>query len=297
MSTLFNIIALFGIYGLYACGLTLVFGVLEVLNLAHAATFACSLLFAMYLATSQEWPLWASAVAAVAGGAMLGVLIDRIAFWPLRRRGTATIWGRHIGPLLSSLAVSTILVSVDQISFGLDPLHFPNDKVPEQSVTIGGASIQLVSLITAILFVVIVAALAVWMRRSRWGLEVRAVAERPSTAALFGVNSERRFVETMALAGMLAALAGLSYGLTFNIASPDTASQLDVIGFALVVLGGLGSIPGSLIGAAIIATIEILGTKWLPHGSETLVVFGVLFLLLIARPQGVLGRRAVAGAR
>lgn len=297
MSQLVDIIALTGIFGLYACGLTLVFGVLEVLNLAHAATFTFSVLLAMFLVTTANWSLWTASPVAIVGGAVLGLVIDRTAFWPLRRRGTSTAWGRHIGPLLSSLAIASILQGVDQVAFGLDPRHFPNSEVPQAAIAVGGASIQLVSLVSTVLFVVVVICLTAWMRRSRWGLEVRAVAERSTTAALFGVNGERRFMETMALSGALAALAGLAYGLTFNIASPDTAAQLDVKGFAIVVLGGLGSIPGSLIGAAMIATIEVLGSTHLPGGTEQLLVFGVLFVLLVVRPQGVLGRRAIAGAR
>lgn len=297
MSLFFDVIELFGIYGLYACGLTLVFGVLQVLNLAHAAVFTSSLLLAMYLTTQTKWPLWLSCFVAVAGGAVLGLLVDRLGFWPLRRRGSVTVWGRHIGPLLSSLAISTILLGVDQVWFGVNPLGFPNSQVPTQVMVIGGAPLPVVSLVTTLLFVVVIVTLTFLMQRSRWGLEVRAVAERSTTASLFGINGERRIMETMALSGALAALAGIAYGMTFNIATTSTASLLDVTGFALVVLGGLGSVPGSLVGAAVIATIGVLGTKWLPQGTSELLVYGVLFLLLVVRPQGLLGKRAVLGAR
>jgi len=292
-----DIVALAGIYGMYACGLTLVFGVLEVLNLAHAATFAFCTLLAMYLTTTQAWPLWQAALITVLAGAVVAIAIDRIAFWPLRRRGAVTAWGKHIGPLLSSLALATILLGVDQVAFGLDPRHFPDRVLPTATLHLGSGAIPLVSAVSTALFVVLVIALTAALRKTRWGLEVRAVAEQSTTAALFGVNGERRFIETMAVSGALAALAGLAYGLTFNIASPDTSSQLDVKGFALVVLGGLGSVPGSLVGATVIAAIEVSGAKWLPHGTEQLLVFGVLFLLLVVRPQGIFGTKIAAGAR
>lgn len=297
MSFFFEVVALAAIYGLYACGLTLVFGILEVLNLAHAATFTVAVLFSMYLSVEADLPLWLCGVGAVAGGALVGILVDRIAFWPLRLRGKATAWGRHIGPLLSSLAVASILEGGDRILFGLDPRHYPNRELPQLRLSVGSASVQAVSLAAAVAFTVIVVMLTLWLRNSRWGVELRAVAQSQETASLFGINSERRFVETMALSGALAGLAGLTWGLTFNIASPDTAAQLDVKGFALIVLGGMGSVPGSLIGAAVIAAIEVSGVRWLPHGSEHLLVFAVLFLVLVARPQGFLGRQAIAGAR
>jgi len=123
------------------------------------------------------------------------------------------------------------------------------------------------------------------------------VAERSETAALFGIDVERRFMETMALSGLMAGLAGVAWGLTFNIASPETGAQLDVKGFALIILGGMGSVLGSLIGAIVIAAIEVFGGLYLPHGLQTLIVFAMLIVLLLLRPQGLLGKPIQQGAR
>ena len=128
-------------------------------------------------------------------------------------------------------------------------------------------------------------------------MEVRAIAERSETAVLFGINAERRYAETMFLSGMMAGIAGIAWGLTFNIASPETGSQIDVKGFALIVLGGMGSVPGSLIGALIIAAIEVTCGLWFPNGLQTLVLFVGLLVVLLLRPQGIFGRRLVEGAR
>jgi len=169
--------------------------------------------------------------------------------------------------------------------------------LPADYLLIGGQRITDVSLVIIVVFLLIVVALSLVLSRTRWGAEIRAVAERGETAALFGIDTERRFMETMALAGMMAGMAGVAWGLTFNLASPEISSQVDVKGFALIILGGMGSVPGSLLGALVIAGVEVLGSQWLPNGAQELVVFAVLFALLVARPQGLLGRRLVAGAR
>jgi branched-chain amino acid transport system permease protein len=294
MVTIVDILSLAAIYGLFAAGLTLVFGVMEVLNLAHAATFAFAAIFAMFLVTEWDVAFWLACVAAVLGGAVVAIATDRVAFRPLRYRG-GTVWGRHIGPLLTSLGVATILAGLDRALFGIDPRHFPD--TPQGYLTIGDQRVTWVSIGVIVVFAVVVMLLAFLVARTRWGMEVRAVAERNETAALFGIDTERRFIQTMGLAGLLAGMAGIAWGLIFNIASPETASQLDVKGFALIILGGMGSVAGSLIGALVIATVEVLGGLWLPHGAQGLLVFGVLFALLVIRPQGLLGRPLAAGAR
>ena len=296
MEATLHILALAGIYGLFALGLTLIFGVMEVLNLAHATTFAFAAVFAMYLVGYAGFSMWTGCAIAIASAAVLAVLIDRIAFRPLRYRGR-TVWGRHVGPLLTSLGVSTILLGLERSLFGIDPRHFPNELVAIKPLMLGNIRINIVGMATFLVFVAVVAVLMFLLNRTRWGVEVRAVAERSETAALFGINVERRFMETMALAGLLAGLAGIAWGLTFNIASPETGAQLDVKGFALIILGGMGSVLGSLLGAIVIATIEVIGGLYLPNGLQTLIVFAMLIVLLILRPQGLLGKRVQQGAR
>jgi branched-chain amino acid transport system permease protein len=291
-----HILSLAGIYGLFACGLTLVFGVMEVLNLAHATVFAFAAVFAMFLVGDAGLPVWLSCLTAILASTFLAVVVDRLAFRPLRYRGR-TAWGRHFGPLLTSLGASTILLGLQRGWFGIDPRHFPPGIAEIQPWLVAGVRVNLVGITTFLVFVGVIAVLTLLLNRTRWGAEVRAVAERSETAALFGIDAERRFMETMALAGLMAGMAGVAWSFAFNIASPETGALLDVKGFALIILGGLGSVPGSLLGALAIASIEVLGGLWLPSGMQTLIVFAALIALLILRPQGLLGARIVEGAR
>jgi branched-chain amino acid transport system permease protein len=296
MEILLHVLSLAGIYGLFACGLTLIFGVMEILNLAHAFIFAFAAVFAMFLVQSGYTGLWVGCAIAIAATGVVSMLIDQVAFRPLRRGG-GTVWGRHIGPLLTSLGASTTLLGLERGWFGIDPRHFPNDLVKFPSFTVGETQVNTVGLAVFAVFIAVIVVLTLALERTRWGVEIRAVAERSDTAALFGINTERRFVETMGVAGLLAGIAGVAWGLSFNIASPETGAQVDVKGFALIILGGMGSIPGSLIGALVIAAIEVVGGYWLPNGLQTLIVFGALIVLLVVRPQGLLGEKVTGGAR
>jgi len=296
LTTALDILTLAGIYGLYACGLTLIFGVLEVLNLAHAPTFAFAAVAAMYLVTDRGLPLPAACIVAVLASGVIAVLVDRIAFRTLRYRGQ-TAWGKHIGPLMTSLAAATILQSLAQGWFGIDARNFPNKLLPAGSLAVGGVDVSFTSLLAVVVFIVAMVAMAGLLRYTRWGLEIRGVAERAETTALFGVDAERRIMEAMLLAGLLAGLAGIAWSLSFNIAGPATGEQLNIKGFALIVLGGMGSVPGAVIGALVIAATEVLGVLWLPSGMQELIVFAVFFLLLVFRPQGILGRPISRGAR
>jgi len=296
METALHILALAGIYGLFAVGLTLIFGVMEVLNLAHATTFAFAAVFSMFLVSHVGFSIGISCAVTIVASAFLSVLIDRIAFRPLRYRGR-TVWGRHVGPMLTSLGVSTILLGLQRSWFGIDPLHFPSKLVAFEPLMLGNVRINPIGTATFIVFVAFVAVLVFLLNRTRWGVEVRAVAERSETAVLFGINVERRFMETMALSGVMAGIAGIAWGLTFNIASPETGAQLDVKGFALIILGGMGSVLGSLLGAIVIATIEVICGLYLPNGLQTLLVFVMLILMLILRPQCFLEQRMQQGAR
>ncbi len=230
METLLHILALAGIYGLFACGLTLIFGVMEVLNLAHASVFAFAAVFAMFLVKDAGLNLWLACAVAITSSVFAAIVIDRLAFRPLRYRGR-TQWGKHVGPLLTSLGVSTIMLGLERSWFGIDPRYFPNELATFAPVEIGSIRINVVGLSTFLVFVATIAVLTWLLNRTRWGLEVRAVAERGDTAVLFGINAERRFIETMALAGLMAGMAGVAWALAFNIASPEIGSQTGSQGF------------------------------------------------------------------
>ncbi len=293
MADLLNILVLASIYGLYASGFTLVFGLFDILNIAHAAVFAFGAILAMFLVTSSM-PLWLAAPAAIFGATLAGVLIERVAFRPIRYRAR-TAWGHHTGPLVTSLGAATVLEGLETWWFGIDPRHFPEGTFTDFSFQIVGSRITLIDITSIGLLLLTFGGVWALIKYTRWGLEVRAVADAPQTAPLFGIDVERRIIQVFALASALGGIAGLIWGLAFNMASPATASQVDMRGFAIITLGGMGSVPGALIGALFLASAEVLSVLWLPSSWQSMIGYGTLFLMLLIRPQGILGKKADIG--
>jgi len=290
MADIINILVIASVYGLYASGFTLIFGVLDILNLAHASVFAFGAVFTMYVVHSTGLPLILSAGIGILGSTAVGVIIERIAFRPIRYRAK-TVWGRHVGPLMTSLGAATMLTGLQRVWFGIDPRHFPHGTIPNIVFKFLGYRISLVDIVSISLLFLTFGAIWAILKYTRWGMEIRAVAERPETVPLFGIDIERRIIEVFALASALGGFAGLIWGMKFNHASPETAAIVDIRGFAIIILGGLGSIPGAFLGALFIAAAEVLSVRWLPSGWQFVVAFTMFFLMLVIRPQGILGRK------
>jgi branched-chain amino acid transport system permease protein len=292
MHNLVDILVSGSIYAVYALGFTLVFGVFGILNLSHSAVFGFTAVLVIYLVNQLSMPLLWAGLLGVLGGGVIGLLIERVAFRPIRYR-SATAWSRHMGPMITSLGVASILVGVSNAWFGPDTRSLPQSVLADY-VTIAGVRITAVDALGFIVMVALFAGLSLALQRSRWGVEVRAVADQPGSAMFVGINSEARTMQVFTIAGLLGGVAGLLWTLHYTTASSATGSQLDLRGFAIIVLGGMGSIRGAVVGAFFVAAAEVLSVAWLPGGWQDIVVYVALFLMLVLRPQGILGRRLEA---
>jgi branched-chain amino acid transport system permease protein len=278
------------VYALFALGYTLIFGVLDILNLAHASIFMLGA-FTTLIMVLKGVPLpFAIAGGAIAGG-LFGVLLDRIAFWPLRRRQAGPL-----APLISSIAVGMIYVALANGYFGPDVRHFPFDVVRTPTITIGPATFTLMQLIIFVLSIALMIGLQALLRYTRLGAAIRAVAENPRAAQLVGIDLESVYAQTFFIASALGAVAGVLFALNFNAVSSLMGSTVELKGLAVIILGGMGSIPGSLIGGLLIGLSEDLTVGYLSSSYRDAIVFAILFLVLIVRPGGLLGRRSLRAA-
>jgi len=284
-----NILVLTAIYGIYASGFTLVFGLFDVLNLAHASVFATGALTTVFVTNALGAGILVGGLVGIVVSVLIAVAVERAAFRPLRYRDSSA-WGAHMGPMITSLGAASILSGVQAVVFGVDPLHFTAGQPLKGSFSVLGARIQYSDILSIVVLVLVFALLLWGINRTKWGTEIRGVALAARTMPLLGINVERRIIETFALAGALGGLAGVMWVLQFNDASVATSSQVDIRGFAIIVLGGMGSIPGALIGAAILAASEVLSVGWLPSGWQSLTVYIVLIAVLVLRPGGILGK-------
>jgi len=272
------------IYALFALGYTLVFGVLDILNLAHAAVFMLAAFGALSLVTAAHLPIVAALPIAVLGAGLLGLLLERVAFRPLRGRADSNISG-----LISSLAMAAIFEALAVEIWGPNVLRFPFGTVPEKQVQLLGAVISRLQL--TIIAVAIALFLVLWwlVQRTRLGREVRAVAESPRAARVLGVNVDRAIAAAFFISSALGGAAGVLFGLAFNSIGTDMGRSVELKGLAIIILGGMGSMTGAVVAGFALGLVEVFVVAQLGGSYRDAVSFAALFLILVLRPRGLLG--------
>jgi branched-chain amino acid transport system permease protein len=285
-----NGIFLGAVYALFAIGYTLVFGVLDILNLAHAAIFMAAAFAALWL-TASGWPLPGAALAAVVFAGLLGIGLDRVAFAPLRRRNAGTL-----APLISSIGAAIVIGGVFRGLFGPDERRFPEGSFAAAQFHIGPLTVGALDLIILGVALGLMLALSYVMRATPLGRDIRAVAEDRVAAALLGIDLERTIALTFFIASALGGAAGILIGLQYNSVSTDMGGRIELKGLAIIILGGMGSVTGAVVGAFVLALVETLTVASIGASYRDAVAFGVMFLLLVLRPSGLLGKRALRAA-
>ncbi len=292
LQQLINGLFIGSVYGLFAVGYTLVFGVLDILNLAHPAVFTLGGLVALWLVEGAHFSIWAAFPLAVLFAGLLGILLDRIAFAPLRHRADSYFSG-----LISSIAMAIIFESAALGIFGARTVRFPAGTVSMHIWRFSGVTVTSLQVEIVLVAVLLMVALTSFLHRTRIGKAIRAVAESERTARLLGINVNAVIAWTFFISSALGGAAGILFGLYFDSLSPDMGHSIELKGLAVIVLGGMGSIPGAILGGVAfglseVMTVAITGTSNLRDA----VAFTVLFLILLVRPSGLLGRGRVREA-
>ncbi|MEA5505741.1 branched-chain amino acid ABC transporter permease [Halotia wernerae UHCC 0503] len=307
LQQLLNGLSIGSVYAIFALGYTLVYSILGIINLAHGAIFTLGAYFTYALMggtfgfngllANATLPIQLPfAVALILGSTLaglVGIAMERIAFQPLRRQGSDPLL-----TVVSSLGVAVVIVNVIQYFVGAESYTFPantygnlppaiNFGSPEQPIPI--RSVQVVIFVVS---VVVVSILTYFITRTKYGKAIQAIAEDPTTASLLGINSDRFIVLTFFISSFLAGLAGTLVASSVSIAGPYFGIGFGLRGLAVIVLGGLGSIPGAVLGGLLIGLVEALVPSEY-SGYKDAVAFGILFIMLLVRPQGLLGRRFI----
>jgi branched-chain amino acid transport system permease protein len=291
------------IYGLVALGYTLVYGILQLINFAHGDVFALSGLVASTMIISVFDLKADTAVILVILG-LLGTLavtvpmfslinggIERVAYKPLRH-------SPRLAALITAVGVSFIVQNVSLAIYGVDFESVPNFIPKTKAFAIGDVVIQWDNMAVFLIVIPVLLVLTWFVRATRQGKAMRAVAQDREASAIMGIDVNRTISVTFILAGGLAAVAGLVYLLQFNIRY-DTGFELGLIAFTAAVLGGIGNLTGAVVGAMLIGMIQAWneGLDGTPGGDWTRsIVFGILIAVLVFRPQGILGERTPEGA-
>lgn len=307
LQPILNGLSIGSVYAIFALGYTLIFSILGIINFAHGAIFTLGAYFTYALMggkfgfngllANASLPIQLPfAIALILGSilaGLVGIAIEFIAFRPLRRRGADSLLS-----VVSSLGVALVIVNFIQYLVGAESYTFPGNTYGDlpASINFGTAEkpipIRSVQIVILAVSCVIVALLTYFINYTKFGKAMKAVAEDPLTASLLGINPDFFIVMTFFISSCLAGLAGSLVGSSVSIAGPYFGIAFGLKGLAVIVLGGLGSIPGAVLGGLIIGIVEAFVPAEFSAYKEA-VAFGILFIMLLVKPQGLLGRRFV----
>ena len=275
-----------GQYALIAVGYTMVYGILRLINFAHGDIFMVAGLIMVYLSASM--PLYVSIPAVVVLTVALGFAIERCAYKPLRQAPRMSV-------MISAIGVSYLLQNTATYVTGGQPMIYPSLPFLSDTITVAGTSIKWVVLLTPVLVVALVILLTLLINRTKVGMAMRAVAKDFETSQLMGIKINSVISITFIIGSALAAIGSMLYFTTYSSVVPTVGSMPGLKAFVAAVFGGIGSIPGAVIGAFLIGICENF-VKILPfEGATTFVdafTFALLIIILVFKPTGLFGEKA-----
>lgn len=286
---LVNGLTLGSAYAVIAIGYTLVFGVLNIVNMAHGGIFMIGAYIGLLLVTEAGMNIFPALAGAMIGGAVLGYALELLALRPLRKHKAT-----HLAPLISTIGVATFLESVALMVWGPQTRSFPsafgNELMDMGVFKISG--IQIISLGTAVVLMVL---LTIMLNRTKVGKAIRATSENAETAGLLGINTGRIITLTVMLASALGAAAGVLIGLSFNAIEPTMGTAMGLKGLAVLIMGGLGNVKGAMAGGFILGIAEVFSVAYGTSSYRDAVAFGLIILILFIRPEGLFAKAGKGG--
>ena len=276
---------------LAAIGLTLVYGTTGISNFAHGemVTFGAIAAYLLVIPTSLALPWWLGYPITVILSAVFGLVLDMILWRPLRRRRVGVVQ-----LMIVSIGLSLALRYIFQLFIGGGTLQLPGsaeNKIP----LFGAVQLSVIDLVSLVISIVVIVAFALWLTRSRIGKATRAISDNPSLAAASGIDVDAVVRVVWIVAGTLAGLAGILYAYYRPGIKWDMGAQILLLMFAAVVLGGLGTAYGALVGALIVGILVEVSSLWIPADLKYASALFILIVILLFRPQGILGRRERIG--
>ncbi len=288
MTFIFNLIngiSLGSVYAIIALGYTMVYGIAKMLNFAHGDVIMIGA-YVSYCATTYMGlnPLLSVVIAMVVCTA-LGILIEGLAYKPLRKAPALAV-------LITAIGVSYFLQNSALLIWGSAPKNF-SSIVKFDSVSLAGGKLIITSesIVTVIACIVIMVALTLFIKKSKMGKAMRAVSEDKGAAELMGINVNLTISVTFAIGSALAAVAGVLLCSAYPILIPTTGSMPGIKAFTAAVFGGIGSIPGAMLGGILLGIIEIFGRAYISSELADAIVFAVLIVVLLVKPTGLLGKK------
>lgn len=282
---LINGVSLGSVYAIIALGYTMVYGIAKMLNFAHGDIIMIGSYVVFVTVSSMGLPPVLGVLLAVAACTLLGVVIERVAYNPLRNASPLAV-------LITAIGVSYLLQNVALLIFGADTKSFTSVvKIPALKLAGGQLNITGETIATILSCIVIMVCLMAFINRTRAGQAMLAVSEDKGAATLMGINVNGTIALTFAIGSALAAIAGVLLCSAYPSLTPYTGSMPGIKAFVAAVFGGIGSIPGAFIGGVLLGVIEILSKAYISSQLSDAIVFSVLIIVLLVKPTGILGKK------
>ncbi|MFA7636201.1 MAG: branched-chain amino acid ABC transporter permease [Monoglobales bacterium] len=284
ISNIINGISLGSVYAIIALGYTMVYGIAKMLNFAHGDVIMVGAYISFCVTSYLKLPPLVAVVAAMAVCMVLGILIEALAYKPLRKATSLAV-------LITAIGVSYFLQNIALLIWGSAPKTF-SSVVPFDSIALFGGKliITIESLVTVVTCIVIMIALTLFTKKTKTGKAMRAVSEDKDAAELMGINVNATISTTFAIGSTLAAIAGVLLCSAYPVLVPTTGSMPGIKAFTAAVFGGIGSIPGAMIGGILLGIIEIFSKSYILTMLSDAIVFAVLIIVLLVKPTGILGK-------
>lgn len=285
ISYLINGISLGSVYAIIALGYTMVYGIAKMLNFAHGDVIMIGAYVVMTAISGAGLPPFAAVILAIVFCTVLGIAIESVAYRPLLNASSS------LAVLITAIGVSYLLQNIALLIFGANTKSFTS-VVPIPPVALAGGALTITgeAMLTIISCILIMIFLTLFIKKSKAGQAMLAVSEDKGAAQLMGINVNGTLALTFAIGSALAAVAGVLLCSAYPTLTPYTGAMPGIKAFVAAVFGGIGSIPGAFIGGILLGVIEIFGKAYISSQMADAIVFGVLIIILIVKPAGILGK-------
>lgn len=285
LSYIISGLAIGSVYAVIALGYTMVYGISKMLNFAHGDVIMVGAYISFCSMSYWHMPVIAGVLLAMVFCTILGALIERLAYKPLRGAGSLAV-------LITAIGVSYFLQNAALLIFGSAPKVFTS-VFKGDSFTLGDVVVTRETVFTLLICIIIMVGMWLFTQKTKIGKAMRAVSEDNNAARLMGINVDSTISLTFIIGSMLAAVAGILLCSSYPMLMPTTGSMPGIKAFTAAVFGGIGSIPGAMLGGILLGIIEIFARAYISTELSDAIVFGVLIIVLLVKPTGLLGKKVI----
>ncbi len=273
------------IYALIALGYTMVYGIAKMINFAHGDIIMVGA-YSLYVFTvGLKMPVIPAVLLTIVVCAVIGIVIEKVAYKPLRKAPPLAV-------LITAIGVSYLLQNIAQLIFSANPITFKS-IINLKAVNIAGITIPGITIVTLVVTFICMTVLTLFINKTKAGSAMRAVSEDKAAAQLMGINVNRTISMTFAIGSALAAVAGIMFICQFQSIKPTLGALPGIKAFVAAVLGGIGSVPGAMLGGLLLGVIESVSKAYISTELADAIVFGVLVIVLLVKPSGLLGKNRI----